>query len=70
MKAVAGDRAWTLRDRRRTNLLLELVGRRINKRDSAAAYAVSVRNHLLANGGRPIHRAHIADPDRVHSLHA
>lgn len=62
VKAVVGDRAWTLRNRRRMNLLLEQVRLRVNERDSAAVYAVTIRNHLLTRGGRPAHSVRIADP--------
>jgi hypothetical protein len=65
-REVIGDRAWTLRNRTRLNLLLDLVRLRINKLDSQAAYATAIRKHLDATGGRPIHTAAIADQDDAH----
>jgi hypothetical protein len=50
-REVIGDRAWTLRNRTRLNLLLDLVRLRINKLDSQAAYATAIRKHLDATGG-------------------
>jgi hypothetical protein len=74
-REVIGDRAWTLRNRIRLNLLLDLVRLRINKLDSQVAYASAIRKHLDATGGRPVHTAAIADQDdangrRVYSLRA
>ncbi len=74
-RKIIGNRAWTLRNRTRLNLLLDLVRLRINKLDPQAAYGTAIRKHLDATGGRPVHTAAIADQDdahglRVHSLRA
>jgi hypothetical protein len=66
-REVIGDRAWTLRNRTRLNLLLDLVRLRINKLDWQAVYASAIRKHLDATGGRPAHKAAIPDQDDAHA---
>lgn len=66
--AVIGDRAGMLRNGRRMNLLLELVRLRISKRGSAVGYAIAIRNDRIADGGRPVHTARMADPGGGYSL--
>lgn len=46
-------RAFTYRNRSRTNLLLELIRLNLNHADSVTGYATAIREHLEAHGGRP-----------------
>lgn len=47
------QRSWTFRNLERMNLLLELVRLARNHLDDERTYARLIRQHLLANGGRP-----------------
>ena len=62
-RQVIGNRAWTLRNRTRMNLLLDLVRLRVNKADNPRLYTAAIRDHLLTNAGVPSHTSAIADPD-------
>jgi hypothetical protein len=69
--AVVGRRAWTLRNRARMDLLLELVRLRVNKQDNARRYTLAITEDLTA-GGHTHCIPDIADQDiagaKVYSL--
>lgn len=71
-RRVIGNRAWTLRNRARANLLLTLVRLRVNKADSSRAYEAAIRTHLLDHRGHPAVTDPVADQDvagvRTYSL--
>ncbi|MBB2994287.1 hypothetical protein [Paeniglutamicibacter cryotolerans] len=56
VKKCIGDRALSLRNRARLNLLLELMRLRELRADNAGDYAMAIRAHLLANQGHPQRR--------------
>lgn len=75
IREVLGRRAWTFRNQARMNLLLGLVRLRLNRQDDIQRWAVLIRDHLDAHGGRPAHPRRIEDPvaynqagERVYSL--
>jgi hypothetical protein len=61
-------RAFCYRNAERTNRMLELVRLRLNRADDPTAYAVAIRAHLAANGGRLARQGSIRDPRGHHSL--
>lgn len=49
-------RKWCFRNRARMDLLLDLVRLRLRGLDRETVYAVRIRDHLVATGGRPTRR--------------
>lgn len=63
-------RAFCCRNAERTNRLLELVRLRLTLGDNRDRYALAVRTHLVANGGRLGTQGAVRDPHGHHSLRA
>ena len=68
-------RRWTFRNRRRMNILLELVRQRLNRTDDVTRWATLIRADLETHGGKPSNPRRVADPvtydssgERVYSL--